>query len=303
MTIQALPYVSLLGFLFGSTLIASRLGLGQFNPVVFVALRMFIGSLGYVTYYLAGRQRRAWPTDPLLWCHAALLGIMGTAIPMTAIIGSLRYQSAGVTAVLLTTGPAITVLMAHFFLADETLTLRKGFGVTLALGGALLLAVRGESGLSDATRASPLGYALVFLAMLTSASMDVYARRFMRNLNSFDVASIRMFVATLLVLPFSALFIGIDLRTVNIQGYFALAYAAIATNFFGMLLAFYNIKRFGATAAAMTLYVVPVVASAGGILILGEKITGGMLVGIGFIVVGIALINRRRYTTEATKII
>jgi probable blue pigment (indigoidine) exporter len=303
MTIQALPYVSLLGFLFGSTLIASRLGLGQFNPVVFVALRMFIGSLGYVTHYLAGRQRRAWPTDPLLWRHAALLGIVGTAIPMTAIIGSLRYQSAGVTAVLLTTGPAITVLMAHFFLADETLTLRKGFGVTLALGGALLLAVRGESGLSDATRASPLGYALVFLAMLTSASMDVYARRFMRNLNSFDVASIRMFVATLLVLPFSALFIGIDLRTVNIQGYFALAYAAIATNFFGMLLAFYNIKRFGATAAAMTLYVVPVVASAGGILILGEKITGGMLVGIGFIVVGIALINRRRYTTETTKII
>jgi drug/metabolite transporter (DMT)-like permease len=112
-----------------------------------------------------------------------------------------------------------------------------------------------------------------------------------------------MFVATLLVLPFSALFIGIDLQAVNIQGYFALVYAAVAANFLGMLLAFYNVKRFGATAAAMTLYVIPVVASAGGILVLGEKITGGMMVGIGFIVVGIALINRRRYTTGPTKTI
>jgi drug/metabolite transporter (DMT)-like permease len=51
----------------------------------------------------------------------------------------------------------------------------------------------------------------------------------------------------------------------------------------------------------MTLYVIPVVASVGGILVLGEKITGGMMVGIGLIVVGIALINRRRYTTGSIK--
>jgi drug/metabolite transporter (DMT)-like permease len=70
-----------------------------------------------------------------------------------------------------------------------------------------------------------------------------------------------------------------------------------------MLLAFYNIKRFGATAAAMTLYVIPVVASVGGILVLGEKITEGMLVGISLIIVGVALINRRRYTAGPTKAI
>jgi drug/metabolite transporter (DMT)-like permease len=303
MTIQALPYVLLLGFMFGSTLIASRFGLGQFHPLVFAALRMLIGSLAYGAYYVLSPQRRPWPTDRNLWRHAILLGIIGTAIPMTSIIGSLYYQSAGVTAVLLTTGPAITVLLAHFFLADETLTLRKGIGVALALGGALLLTVRGESGLPDITRANPLGYALVFLAMLAVAAMNVYARKFMRDLDSFDVSSIRMFVATLLVLPFSMLFIRIDLRAVNIQGYFALLYVAIVANFLGVLLSFYNVKRFGATAAAMIFYVIPVVASVGGILVLGEKITGGMIVGISLIVVGIALINRRRYTSEPTRVI
>ena len=58
------------------------------------------------------------------------------------------------------------------------------------------------------------------------------------------------------------------------------------------MLAFYNVKRFGATAAAMTAYVVPLVTGIGGVLILGETVTRAMMVGMGVIVSGIAIINR-----------
>ena len=85
---------------------------------------------------------------------------------MTSIVSSLQFQSSGITAVLITTSPAITVIMAHFFLPDEPLTRRKSLGVLFALGGALLLAARGESGLPDVSRANPLGYLLVLLAMV-----------------------------------------------------------------------------------------------------------------------------------------
>ena len=156
MTIQAVPYVILLGFLFGSTLIASRFSVGQFQPTTYIGLRMLLASLGHVAFYAVSYRQRVWPKDRRLWRHAALLGIFGTAVPMTSIVTSLQYQSAGLTAVLLTTGPAITVLLAHFFLADESLTWRKSTGIALALGGALLLTLRGESGLPDVSQASPL---------------------------------------------------------------------------------------------------------------------------------------------------
>ncbi len=298
MTIQAIPYVSLLGLMFGSTLIASRFGIGQFHPLVFVGLRMLVASLCYLAIYTLYHRRQKWPADLRLWYHAGLLGVLGTAVPMTAIMISLQYQSSGMTAVLLTAGPAITVLMAHFFLADETLTLRKGIGVVLALGGALFLAVRGESGLHDVRQSNPLGYALVFLAMIAGGAMTVYVRRYMREFASFEVSSIRVFVSTLVLLPASMLLVGIDLQAVNGQGYLILVYAAMVTNVFGFLLSFYNIKRFGATAAAMALYVVPLVASVGGVLLLDEKITVGMLVGIGFIVLGIGLINRQQHKLD-----
>jgi drug/metabolite transporter (DMT)-like permease len=294
LTIQALPYILLLGFLFGSTLIASRFSVGQFHPVTYLGLRAVLASLSYGTVYVLSHRHRVWPTDPHLWRHAIVLGILGTTVPMVCIVSSLQYLSSGVVAILITTGPAMTVLLAHLFLTDESLTRRKGVGIFLALGGALLIAVRGENGLAEVSQANPLGYGLVFLALIFSSAMSIYARKFMRHFDSFDVASIRMLVAMLAIMPITILFVGIDLQSVNGQGYFALVYAALVGNFGGMFFAFYNVKHFGATAAAMTDYIIPVVAGLGGVLILGEQITISMVMGMGFIALGIALINQRR---------
>ena len=94
-------------------------------------------------------------------------------------------------------------------------------------------------------------------------------------------------------MPLSALLVGIDLRAVNGQGYLALGYTAIAVNFVAFLVGFNLVKRFGATASAMSLYVTPVVSGVGGMILLDERITIGMIGGMGLITVGIALINRR----------
>lgn len=294
MTAQALPYVLLVGFFFGSTVIASRFGLGQFHPIAYLGLRAALASLGYGAVYLVSHRRRAWPTDPHLWRHATLLGVLGTAMPMACFLYALQYLSSGMAAILLATGPALAILMAHFFLDDEILSPRKGIGVILALSGALLMAMRGESGLADVGRASPLGYGLIFTALVFGNGMTIYARKFMRQFDAFDVASIRMLVTAAIIMLLVILFVGIDLRSVNIQGYLALIYAALVGNFGGMYLVFHNVKRFGVTAASMTDYVTPVVASLGGMLVLHEQITVGMVVGMGLIVLGIALINLRR---------
>lgn len=291
MKLQAIPYIILLGFFFGSTLVASRFSVGQLHTTNYIGLRLVLASLGHLSIYLFNYRNTPWPTKPRLWRQAALLGLMGTAIPMTSIVGSLNYQSAGVTAILLTMGPAITVLLAHFFLQDEQLTWRKGFGIALALSGGILLALRGETGLSDLTQANPIGYGLVFLALLCGSSMAIYARKFMHDLKAFDVASIRMFTAALIVMPLSILFVGLDLHQVNFQGYIALGYASLVGTFGGMFLAFYIVKQFGATASAMPQYIIPIFAGLGGFFILGEQVTGGMMVGMALIIIGIVLIR------------
>ena len=287
---QALPFILLLGLSWGTSIVATRFGVGQFDATVYAALRMLLASLAYVLVYLLSGRKRRFPRDPSLWRHAALLGVVGTAIPMLSMISAIQYQSATVTSILLTLGPVITVFLAHFFLPDEQLTLRKGAGAAIALAGALLLAIRGESGLAGAGSANLLGYGLVILAMLSGNSASIYIRRRMRDLDTYDVASVRMFVATVVVMPLASILVGFDLERVDTQGSIALVYAALVGTFLAQGLSFYVVQRFGATSGATALYVTPVTAGLGGVLLLGEQITVGMLAGMALIAVGIAFI-------------
>ena len=84
-----------------------------------------------------------------------------------------------------------------------------------------------------------------------------------------------------------------DLTAVTASGYFSLVYAAVIGAVAGQFTAYYITREHGATAFSLTSYVIPVVATTFGVLLLGEIVTWGMLVGIILIGGGIYLINKR----------
>ncbi len=290
---KAFPSIALLGFLWGTNLVVARVGVGQFDPMVFVGLRLLLASLAFLVVY-AFSSRRPLPTDRALWLTATFLGVFATAIPMTAMLTSLTYQSSGVTALLITTAPALITVAAHFTLPDEQLNLRKIFGVLLALGGAGLIIVRGESGLPDVSEGSPIGYGLVMIAMLFETAGTIFIRKRMQHFNSFDVTAVRLTVAGLTVMPVALLLRGFDLSLVNTTGWLSLVYASLVGAFAAQMLAFSITKQFGATAFSLTSYVIPVVAAVTGVLWLNETITIWMVLGMVLIGGGILLINGRR---------
>ncbi|MCA9946534.1 MAG: DMT family transporter [Anaerolineales bacterium] len=290
---KALPYVGLLGLMWGTNLVVMRVGVGQFDPMVFVGVRLLLSSLAFVLVYTFS-GRRLIPTDRKLWLYATFLGVFSTAIPMTAVVSSLTFQSSGVTALLITTAPAYITIAAHFFLPDEQINLRKLLGVFLALGGAALIVLRGESGLPDVAKGSPIGYALVMSAMLFETVGTILIRRRMQQFSAFDVTAVRLTVAGFTVMPVAILLRGFDLSQVTGSGWFSLIYATLIGAFSAQILAFNITKRFGATAFSLTSYVIPVVAAVTGVLWLNETITLWMLLGMVLIGGGILLINGRR---------
>lgn len=290
-------HVLLLGLLFGSSLVVSRFSVGQFQPRDYVALRLVIAALLHVSAYPLW-SRRPWPRDLSLWLRAGLLGLLGSALPMTAIVSSLQYQSSGVSGLLLTLNPVVVVLLAHWFLHDEPLTWNRMAGALVAFAGAGLLLMRGESGLAEFARADWRGYAWIGVGVMASASSSVYARRFLRWDDAFDVATIRMVAAALATLGVVGMSGGFRLGQVGPSGAAALAYGSVMGTFLAFLVSFRIIKRFGATPVAQTSYVIPVVSTILGVLFLDERVTGAMLVGMGVIFAGIALLNRRPKRAE-----
>lgn len=288
----------MLGFFYGTTVLASRFTVGQFASLTFVGLRLTLAAIAFVFLYLIAFQGRTWPRDKQLWLYSAIVSILGTVIPMNLINASLYFQSSGVTAMLITLSPAFTVVLAHFFLEDERLDVRKFVGVLLALSGAITMLAMGESGLPDVSQANPIGYLMVFAAMLSGSFSTIIARRKLQDVDSFETSSIQMWVAALVVMPLSVAVSGFDLSGVNTQDFLALGWASLAGTFLGILGTFYVIRRFGATASSMPAYVIPVVATLGGALLLHEEVTLGIAIGMVLIVGGIALINRTPRTVR-----
>ena len=291
---SGLPYVLLLSLMFGTSLVSARIGLREFTSLDFIGLRMTLSSLAFLLSFIFFSSRFEWPTDPAVWRHGFVMGIIGTAIPMTAFISSLNYLSSGISSIIGTTSPALTVILAHFLLKNERMTGRIVLGVVTALSGALLLILLGESGLDTEDAVNPLGYILVFTANISSSFGIIYARQFVRELSPFQVTSVRALVTMVIVLPIGLYFGGIDFSMVTSVGYTSLAYSSIISSFAGFILSLYIIKRFGVATSVMVHYMIPIVATVTGVLLLNEKITVGMVIGMSIILGGISIINSKR---------
>lgn len=287
---RIIPFVALQGFIFGSSMVISRFSLAQFDPRVYVSLRLIIAALAHASVYLLLRGR-AFPKDRILWMRAGLLGVLGPAIPMVSIVSSLQYMASSVASLLITLNPVMVVLLSHFFLSDERLTWRRLAGVLIAFGGAAILLLRGETGLGEFVQADPRGYAWILIGMSSGAAGSVYAHRYLRKADSFDVASIRMFAASLLLLPVTYFTVGFDFSRIETSGLLALAYAGIVGAFLAFLLALYILQQFGAPGLSLTAYVIPVVTTILGVIFLGEEVTSTMIISMAVIFLGIALLN------------
>lgn len=287
---KAFPYIGLLGFFWGTNIVASRFGIGEFDPFFFLALRLTIASLTFLVVFLLRNGR--FPKTHTVWQYAILSGILGVAIPMSTFILSLQYQSSGVASIYVTTAPAQIAIAAHFFLPDERMTRNKAVGVSLALLGSLFLVLLGESGLADVSRANPLGVILIMTGLIAETINTIIVRKRMTNMAPMQITAVRLLVGAVCLITLS-LFLGdFSFARVTGAGYFSLFYAALIGASAGQFMAFTIQRKFGATAFSLVSFVVPVVATTVGVLLLDEIVTGGMLIGVLLIASGIYLINK-----------
>jgi drug/metabolite transporter (DMT)-like permease len=286
----ALPYVVLLGFLFGSGIVVSRFSIGQFNPFAFAAVRLLLAALIHALSYVI-LKRRPFPRDPYLWLHGSIAGIIGTGLPTIALLAAVRFNSSGLTSLLITLNLATTVILAHFFLENEHLSLNKVIGILIAFSGAALLLLRGETGLAEISQADWRGYAWTGLIVLGLSGGAVYTRRFLHAADSYDASSVRMFASAIVFVPAVWILTGMDFSDVRLSGLGALFYTTVFATFLAFMLHFYITKRFGATSVSQFSYVTPIAATVLGAILLGEIITPAMLLGMVLIFSGLALLG------------
>ena len=288
---RAYSYILLIGSMHGITLLASRFSTGQYATSNYLFLRFVIAGALYALIMLFRKQERV-PLDKKLWMHGIIIGLL-QSYTMHAIILAMLYISSGVNSILMSFGPAATILMAHFFLDGEKLNFNKILGVLLALAGVATIVVSGETGLGEVVDGKFMGYFLCLSGVIISSVNSIYIRKYTQKYRTIHLTAIRNLVILTVTLV-EVLFIdGFDVSKVNEQGWLALAFAAVIGTFLAHMLQVMVNKNYGATISAMITFVIPVVANIGGVILFGERITLVSITGMLVIFLGIGLINRK----------
>ena len=279
----------LLGLIWGSSFLWIRIAVQEIGPVTLVSLRLLFGVLGLAAVSLWVRPTL--PRDGRTWALLALLGITNTAIPFVLISwGEIHIPSAW-AAILNGTTPLFTIVIAHFFLHDDRITIMRLIGLAVGFVGVIALLSRD---LGAALSASSLpAQGAVLLAALFYAGSSVFARSRFRGVAPVVHALLPLVAADMVVwflLPSVESPVRLPVLPMT---WIALAWLGLLGSCLAYLLYYYLIHAWGPTRATLVTYVFPPVGLVLGILFLHEVADWRLLVGSGLIMGSIAIINLR----------
>jgi drug/metabolite transporter (DMT)-like permease len=132
----AVAMVLLLSALWGGNTVAVKIGVADSPPLMLAALRFAIGGICVVAWGLWTRAPfrlrpgEGWPLLGLGLLFAVQLGLLNIGIWLS---------TAGHASVLLNAYPVYIVLLAHFLVPGDRLTVATLAGITLGFGGILVL--------------------------------------------------------------------------------------------------------------------------------------------------------------------
>ena len=272
----------LLGGIWGSSFLFIKVALEDLTPTQIVAGRIAIGALLLVSLlHLRGGRI---PRDRQLLGPLLVMAVIGNIVPFALITWGEQFITSSLTAILNSTTPLFTVLIAAAVLESESLRAMRLAGVVLGFAGVGVI-VGFETG------GSIEGVIAVTAASLSYAGSFVFARRYLagRDLPPLTLPATQLFISMLLTLPVAIVDVA---RTPPVFTFDATA-SALALGLLGTgwayVLYYRLIADIGATSASFVTYLIPIFGIALGAVVLSEDLGANTIAGAILVIGGIAL--------------
>jgi drug/metabolite transporter (DMT)-like permease len=277
-----------LSLLWGGSFFFGKIAVAELPPLTVAFGRVAIAAA--ILIVLAHATGIALPATLAAWRPFAIMGLLNNAIPFVLILWGQTRIPSGLAAILNATTPLFTVLVAHAATRDERLTPSRLVGVTIGLGGVVVMI--GPDLLRDlGSNVAAQGTCL--LAAISYAFAGIYGRRF-RGEPALRVAAGQLAMSSLMLAPLALL---LDrpwtLTPPSVAAWAALMGTAILSTALGYLIYFRVLARAGATNVLLVTFLIPVSAILLGTLILGEQLAARHIVGMIAIALGLAAIDGR----------
>lgn len=281
--------LALLVALWGSAFALISVSLSGYTPWQVVTSRLWVGAI--VLFILMRGRRHTVPTGAGTWTFFVVMAILGNTLPFFLISWGQQEVSSGVTGILMAIMPLIVLLLAHFFVPGERMTLLRLVGFVLGFVGIVILT--GPDAIGQIRgRGTVFWSQFSILCGAACYAVNLIVARRAPRLDPLVTAAWVLLISA--VLATVALFIDGDIAPARFSATPTIALLALGVMSTGLatVLYFRIVARAGATFLSLINYLIPVFAVVVGALFLNESLPLSSLLALGIILAGVVVSQR-----------
>ncbi len=279
-------FTMFLCILFGANTVAVKIsltGLGVFTlaglrfGIAAVVIFLWAACTGKPLAITARQARQLAPLCCIFFCQLSLFNLgqsMTTASHGTIISNVL---------------PFVVMILAHYFIPGESISLQKVVGLVLGFVGVTMLFFDSLVMTDNAL----LGDMLILLAVFVWACNAVYLKTIIGGFHPLQVTLYPMAMAVPVFLLCGYFFDGEMVRSFEVPVVKALLYQALVTASFGFVAWNTLMSKYGTTALHSFVFVMPVSGVFLGVLMLGEPVTTHLITSIILVTAGLVVVNAK----------
>ena len=272
---------------FASSVILNKLLVTAMPPLTLAASRVLLALPFCIGAMLS--MRRTLPEAPRDRLAIALASLGIISIPYTALAIGQQTIASGLSGILYSIIPLLTLLLGAVFLRDERLGLSRFAGIAVGMVGVVVvigpsvLGGLGEHAVAELiTLCGPIAY----------ASAMVLMRRF-RHIDPISLTAGAFMAASVVLTPLAFIFESPLQVRPDLSVLISLVALATVGTIAPAALNYQLVRQVGATRAAIAMFLMPVLAVFGGWAFLGERLGIHAFAGLGLILAGSYLVNGR----------
>ena len=226
----------------------------------------------------------------------ASLTATSLAIPIFFISWGEQTIDSAVASILNATVPLFTIVIAHFVLQDDKMTVQKVAGLLIGFAGTIVLL---SKDLLASAQSSVIGQAAVILASIFYAGSAVFGRKFTQHVEGTVRGAMFLITSTVfmwIVGPLAEkpfLFPSLPLTWI------AILWLGILGSGLAVIMLWYLIHEVGPTRASLVTYLFPVGGVILGVIFLKEHLSWQLLAGTALIILSLVVVNWKRQEANA----
>ncbi len=282
---RELVLLALLSLLWGASYGLIKVAVATITPVTLVGVRVLIAAS--LLWLVVLWRRHAVPADAETWRRFCVQAVIGYMAPFTMITWGQQFVDSGLAGILNSTTPIFVFLITLLWTRQEEVTIERGLGVLVGLGGVtFLIGFEALKGLGS----DVLGQLAITGATISYGLAMIYGRRF-ASIAPEVTAAATLTIAAIVMLPASVIVDDTAALTPSLASVLALVALASLSTAAAFVLYFRLVNTLGALGTSSVAYARAAVSVVIGVVLLSEPLTWQLVTGFVAILIGVAAIN------------